>query len=223
MQGSCGRDDAPGVVVASDVRLYIEGLALVFAADGRLRVSSVVETAETAVEYIAGDHSARALLIDASMPGCRDVLDAARHLTARVPVVIFGVPELDDDLLFFIEAGVAAFVSRDATSHELIEAVLSAMRGESILSPRHVANVLMRLANRARFGARPAAGPPLTDRECELASLLDEGLSNKEIAQRLHISVATVKNHVHRILEKLQVERRGQAASRFRQSVNPRI
>jgi len=222
MQGSLGRDAAPGVVVASDVRLYIEGLALVFAADGRLRVSNVVEPAESAVQYLASE-SANALLIDASMPNCRAVLEAARHQAPRIPVVIFGVPELDDDLVFFIEAGVAAFVSRDATSQELIEAVLSAMRGESILSPRHVAKVLMRLANRARFGARQPAGPPLTDRERELASLLDEGLSNKEIAQRLQISVATVKNHVHRILEKLQVERRGQAASRFRQSVNPRI
>ncbi|HEY9227484.1 MAG TPA: helix-turn-helix transcriptional regulator, partial [Gemmatimonadaceae bacterium] len=63
----------------------------------------------------------------------------------------------------------------------------------------------------------------LTARERELAALLDEGLTNKEIAQRLHISVATVKNHVHRILEKLHVRRRGQAASRLRPPIDPRI
>jgi two-component system nitrate/nitrite response regulator NarL len=73
------------------------------------------------------------------------------------------------------------------------------------------------------MGAQASDATPLTARERELAGLLDEGLSNKEIAQRLSISIATVKNHVHRILEKLQVQRRGQAASRLRQPMNPRI
>jgi DNA-binding NarL/FixJ family response regulator len=210
------------VVVATDVRLYSEGLALVFAADGRLHVSQVADTAERAALCIAGA-GGDALLIDATMQGVRGVLQVMRERVPRIPVVIFGVPELDEDLLDCIEAGAVAFVSRDVSSRELIETVLSAQRGDAALSPGSISKVLGRLASRARLGALRAAGPPLTARERELGSLLDEGLSNKEIALRLHISVATVKNHVHRILEKLQVERRGQAASLLRQPVDPRI
>jgi DNA-binding NarL/FixJ family response regulator len=215
-------EPACAVVVATDVRLYSEGLALVFAADGRLRVSQVADTAERAVQCI-GEAGTDALLIDATMEGVRGILHAMRERVPRIPVVIFGVPALDEDLLDCIESGAAAFVSRDTSSRELIDTLLSAMRGEATLSPRSLANVLSRLATRARIGVRVAGGPPLTARERELASLLDEGLSNKEIALRLQISVATVKNHVHRILEKLQVARRGQAASRLRQPMDQRI
>lgn len=213
---------AAAVVVASDVTLYREGLAFVFAADGRLRVSHAAECAERAAQCIAGG-GADALLIDAAMSGALGVLAMMRDRVPRIPVVIFGVPALDEDLLDFIEAGAAAFVSRDVPSRELIETVLAAIQGQVVLSRGSVTHLLGRLAHRARHAGREPIVPPLTARERELASLLDEGLSNKEIAQRLHISVATVKNHVHRILEKLQVERRGQAVSRLRGPMNPRI
>ncbi|MEO8619780.1 MAG: response regulator transcription factor [bacterium] len=210
------------VVVGSDVRLYSEGLALVFAADGRLRVSRVAETASRTLQCVTDDDT-DALLIDATMPDVRNVLDVMRTRKPHIPVIIFGVPELDEDLVDYIDGGAAAFVSRNSTSQELIATVLSATRGESMLHGS-VAHVLGRLAKRARLGVTPTRSEPsLTAREAELASLLDEGLSNKEIAQRLQISVATVKNHVHRILEKLHVERRGQAVSRLRHSMDPRI
>jgi two-component system nitrate/nitrite response regulator NarL len=211
------------VVVASDVRLYSEGLSLVFAADGRLRVSVVADSTPRAIACCA-DADADALLLDANLRGARDVLESLRRNATRMPAIIFGVPALDEDLMDFIDAGAAMFVSRDVGSEDLILAVLSTIRGEGLLSVSSVADVVNRLAKRARSG--PTGGSPespLTSRERELASLLDEGLSNKEIAQRLQISVATVKNHVHRILEKLHVERRGQAGSRLRQPMNPRI
>jgi DNA-binding NarL/FixJ family response regulator len=211
------------VVVGSDVRLYSEGLALVFAADGRLRVSRVAETAHRTLQCVTDDDT-DALLIDATMPDVRNVLDVMKTRKPHIPVIIFGVPELDEDLVDYIDGGAAAFVSRNATSQELISTVLSATRGEIMLSHGSVAHVLGRLAKRARLGVTPPrAEPSLTAREAQLASLLDEGLSNKEIAQRLQISVATVKNHVHRILEKLHVERRGQAVSRLRHSMDQRI
>ena len=214
-------DVARAIFVASDVRLYSEGLALVFAADGRLRVAHNADTAAATVSRI---HDVRldALLVDATMPGIAGVVHAACAQSPRIPVVLFGVPARDDDLLACIDAGVSSFVPRDASPNDLIEALLSAIRDDAIQSRNSLAIVLGRLADRARLADRPADGPRLTARERELAALLDEGLSNKEIAQRLHISVATVKNHVHRILEKLDVQRRGQAASRLRSPMNPR-
>ena len=212
----------PAVVVASDVRLYSEGLKLVLAADGRLRLARAADTADTTIRDLE-ESGADALLLEPTLPDVRRVLRAVRERGLRIPVVIFGVPEHDDELLYCIEAGATAFASRDASSRELIETVLSALRGESMLSPRSAAQVLGRLASRARVAGQLAPSAELTPREREIATLLYEGLSNKEIAQRLRICVATVKNHVHRILEKLHVKRRGQAASRLRHLLNPKI
>ncbi len=208
-------DSARAVVVASDVRLYGEGLKLVLAADGRLRVAHIADTAEGVVGCVTTG-SVDALLLHAELPDARGALREVRAHSPAIPIVIFGVPERDDDLLDCIEAGATAFVSRDASAQELIETLLSAIRGEPILSPRSAGQLIRRLASRARMAGPVAAADELTSREREIGALLDTGLSNKEIAQRLRISVATVKNHVHRILEKLHVQRRGQAASRLR-------
>ena len=213
------------VFVASDVRLYSEGLALVFAADGRLHVSHVADTAERTVLFIR-DTGADALLLDASMRGARAVLHAVCVRAPTIPVVLFGVDELTGDLADCLDAGATAFVSRDATSKELTLTLLAAVQGEALLSRGPLARIAVHSEHERPMRVHAADTPgdgPLTPRERQLASLLDEGLSNKEIAQRLSISVATVKNHVHRILEKLHIERRGQAASRLRRPMNLRI
>lgn len=210
------------VIVASDVRLYGEGLSLVFAADGRLRLSKAADTADATIAAI-DDGDVHALLLDAALPEVRRVLRAVRERAPRLPIVMFGVPEHDEELLYCVEAGATAFVSRDVGSRELIETVLSALRGEAILSSRSAAQVLGRLVHRVRIAAQFTPDTELTPREQQIASLLNEGLSNKEIAQRLRICVATVKNHVHRILAKLHVRRRGQAASRMRTLLNQKV
>lgn len=217
--------DGYAIFVASDVRLYSEGLALVFAADGRLRVSHVADTAERTLLFIR-ETGADALLLDASMRGALSVLDQVQTRVPGIPVVLFGVAELSAQLASRVDIGAAQFVSRDATSKELLLTLLAAARGDDM--PRSRANsYTASRADRAEplntHYEASSRNAPLTARERQLASLLDEGLSNKEIAQRLSISVATVKNHVHRILEKLQIERRGQAASRLRESLNLRI
>jgi two-component system nitrate/nitrite response regulator NarL len=213
---------AHSVVVASDVRLYCEGLKLVFAADGRLRLARSADCADAAIAAIGGNDIG-ALLLDAALPDVRRVLRAVREHAPRLPIVMFGVPEHDEELLYCVEAGATAFVSRDVGSRELIETVLAALRGEAIISTRGAAQVLDRLVRRVRVAAQFTPDIELTPRERQIASLLDDGLSNKEIAQRLRICVATVKNHVHRILAKLHVRRRGQAASRLRSLLNQKV
>jgi two-component system nitrate/nitrite response regulator NarL len=219
--GSTKRETSPSVVVASDVRLYNEGLRLVFAADGRLHVARDADSADATIDGIDAA-GIDALLLDAALPDVRRVLRVVRERAPRMPIVIFGVPEHDDELLYCVEAGATAFVSRDAGSRELVETVLSALRGESVLSSRGAAQVLGRLAHRARIAAQYAPDTELTPREREIASLLNDGLSNIEIAQRMRICVATVKKREHRSLAKLHVQRRGQAASRLRH-LNPKI
>jgi DNA-binding NarL/FixJ family response regulator len=98
---------------------------------------------------------------------------------------------------------------------DLTATITSVSRDELLCSPRVAAALLRRVGALANGVRRPHATDGLTSRECEILGLIKEGLSNKEIAVRLHIEVATVKNHVHNLLEKLQVASRAEAASRL--------
>src|SRR5439155_827652 len=106
--------------------------------------------------------------------------------------------------------------AREASIDDLVTVIESVARGEAICSPRVAAGLLRRVAALAAGHGGDLPRAQLTNREREIVRLIDNGLSNKEIARALGIEVATVKNHVHNILEKLQVHRRGEAAARVR-------
>ena len=202
-------------LVASDIRLYREGLA-----DG-LRASGRVEVVGTADDGRAGAACARALdpdvvLVDLAMAGWEEAVRAIVVAAEEARVVVLGVREVEDEVVACAEAGVSGYVTREASLDELVEIVESVVRGESLCSPRISAVLLRRVTELSARERRPAAVDRLTPREVQIVRLIDEGLSNKQIAGRLSIELATVKNHVHSILEKLQVERRGEAAAQVR-------
>jgi DNA-binding NarL/FixJ family response regulator len=131
-------------------------------------------------------------------------------------VIALSVEETDEELIACAEAGVAGFVRRDAAFDELTTTISSVVRGELPCSPQTAAILLRRIAQLAAERRRVTVTARLTPREREIVRLIDDGLSNKEIAGRLHIELATVKNHVHNILEKLQVHGRLEAAAHLR-------
>ena len=203
----------PTVSIVSDVLLYREGLAASLVRDGRLRVLDLVSGADAlpAVSRTRPD----ALLLDGAMTDC---LDHARRLRASVPgllIVGFGISGGADCLVDCAESGLAAFVDANGNVDELVEAVRGALNGELACSPRVAALMCERLARRAS-GTRPSM--ILTRREGEIATLIGQGLSNKEIAKDLRIGPSTVKNHVHSILEKLNVRRRSAIVHQLSQS-----
>ncbi|TML52306.1 MAG: response regulator transcription factor [Actinobacteria bacterium] len=121
-------------------------------------------------------------------------------------------------LLDLVEAGVAGCITAEQPLEELVEAVEAATNGELKCSPRVAGALAERVA--ALKAARPTANeePRLTRRQREIAALISEGLSNKQIARRLSIQQATVKNHVHNILGKLGVSHRDEVATLVRTS-----
>jgi DNA-binding NarL/FixJ family response regulator len=133
-------------------------------------------------------------------------------------VAVLGVREQEADVIAWAEAGAAGYVSREGSGDDLRAALEAAAAGETVASPRMVAALLRRLNAVAHGGAAHGldAAATLTPREQQVARLVSEGLSNKEIAAQLCIEVATVKNHVHNILQKLDVPGRGQAAAYLR-------
>jgi two-component system, NarL family, nitrate/nitrite response regulator NarL len=206
-----------GLLLVTDVRFYREGLAELL---GRTPALRVIATAANGEDALAAVHreSPDIVLIDAAMPNAIAIALALAAGAPHVKVMALALRESDDDILAWAEAGAASYVPPDRSLAELVQAVESTSRGELLCPPRIAASMLRRigaLAGRAPNTA-PAASPDaeLTQREREIALLVEQGLSNKEIARRLGIEVATAKTHIHHILEKLHLRRRIEIAAR---------
>lgn len=199
------------IALVGDLRVNREALAAALAHDGRLKVATHGRASET-VRLERSD--AEVVVVDT---GGSDGTEAVRQLvvSAHAPIVALGAPDDDEDVIALAELGVLGFVDRDADLDELVAAVIGAARGEPVFPPR-IATALLRRVSTLRHWPASSDGAGLTMREREVVELIAEGLSNKEISSRLSIEVATVKNHVHNILEKLGVERRSDAVARLR-------
>ncbi len=202
------------VLIAADIRLYREGLAQILSGHDNIGVVGATASAQETLAAVPGTHP-DVVLLDMAMPESLTVVRVLADAEPAVKVVALAVAESEQDVIACAEAGVAGYVLREGSLGDLLATVESVSRGEAICSPRMTATLLRRLALLA--GGRPQT--PLTARELEIVRLVDQGLSNKDIARRLCIEVATVKNHVHNVLEKLQVHRRGEAAARLRKLV----
>jgi DNA-binding NarL/FixJ family response regulator len=216
--GAAGAVDGAGttvrVLLIGDVRLYRELLASALeGADG-------IELAGSAPGDVA------AMAVGMFAPGVVIVDSASVHgpggmraLAAALPeakIVAVGVPDDEDALVALLEAGIAGYVTAGQPFADLVGAVDAASNGELQCPPRMSAALAKRVATLA--AREPTSGPDhsLTARQGEIATLIAEGLSNKQIARRLSIEMATVKNHVHNILVTLGVGRREQIAARLR-------
>jgi DNA-binding NarL/FixJ family response regulator len=138
-----------------------------------------------------------------------------KRATPDVRVLALSLSETEDEVFSWAAAGLAGYVCRDGSLDDLVRAVGRVVRGEAAYSAGAVELLVKHASARSSFGNGQSA-IRLTSREHEVVELIAHGLSNKEIAKRLSIEVATVKNHVHHILEKLHVRRRTEAAARLR-------
>ena len=133
---------------------------------------------------------------------------------ADVRVVILGLKETPEVVTEAIEVGAVGYVPEDASVEEFLETIRLVAKGETRLAPRIAATLVVRLAALAsgRRAAERAKNNKLTPREIEILGLVADGLTNKEIAAQLHVEEQTIKNHIHNILERLNLRRRNQAA-----------
>ena len=200
------------VFVALDVRVYRDAIARLISTEDSLKVVGAAAMAEAPSRLRDGARP-DVVLVDAIQ---RADLVLAREISSAAGdayVVALVAPERED-LLGWAGAGVSGLLSWEASQEELVQSLRRAARGGSPCSP-DVAEALLR---RVRENPRGdfAFGGSLTEREAEVAELVADGLSNKAIASELSIELATVKNHVHSILEKLRVHSRGEAAAKLR-------
>jgi two-component system nitrate/nitrite response regulator NarL len=200
------------VFVVAAVRLYRDGLA---ASLPRREGIEVVGTAKSWAEGAADVLASKpdVVLLDTALADGPSAIWEIVHAAEGIKVIALAVSESEREVIAYAEAGVSGYVTRDEALDDLVAAVHSAARGQVTCSPRIAAALLRRVTALSNPSPATTEGR-LTRRETEIAALIDEGLSNKEIAQRLCIELPTVKNHVHNILEKLEVRSRFEVAGR---------
>lgn len=161
--------------------------------------------------------------------GALDVVQRLGQMAGAPKVVIMGVLCPEEELLPFLDLGIAGYILVESSLSEFVETLRMVHRGEALLSPKLAALVMNRLALLAQACDRTSPVDPtiaavrtLTSRECEVIDLIGRGFSNQGIADYLDIEVGTVKNHVHNILRKLDVSSRRAAAALFSRALSQR-
>jgi DNA-binding NarL/FixJ family response regulator len=204
------------VVIADDEPLIRAGIRMILTSDRGIAVVAEASNGREAIDA-ARSHRAEVVLLDIQMP-VMDGLTAIRELRTAVPgvkVIILTTFGERENVLRALEAGAAGFLLKDTAPAELIGAVRAAASGDAYLSPgatRHVVDQLASGRAAARAEEARVRVAQLSAREREVLALLGEGLSNADAGKRLHMSEATVKTYVSRILAKLDCDNRVQAA-----------
>jgi DNA-binding NarL/FixJ family response regulator len=196
------------VLVADDQAIVRDGFAALLATQDDFEVVATAADGEAAVRA-CGEHSPDVVLMDVRMP-LMDGIEATRRVTADARVIILTTFDLDDYVYDALSAGASGFLLKDAGAERLFDAVRVVAAGEALLAPTVTRRLISEFA-RLKPRPAPAALGELTPRETAVLRLVAEGLSNREIADRLVVSDETVKTHVSRVLTKLGLRDRTQA------------
>lgn len=200
------------VLLAIAVRLYREGLAVALAAHDTIQVHATTGP-PSAVLAAARSLQPQVVIVDVSAAGAIELMRDLRAARPAARILAFAVEEKVDTLLSYADAGADGFFDSSGTLPELVDAIGQAAGGGLPCSPRVAAQLLHFAVHRAAHPVPHGPANSLTSREREVFELLRLGRSNKEIASALYIAEATVKNHVHHVLAKMQVTTRGKAAA----------
>lgn len=202
---------ATRVLIADDQRLVRAGLRMLCESTPGVEVVGEAADGAQAVRS-AAELTPDVILMDLRMSGVDGITAIGQVLSARADAKVLVLTTFDDDdhLYPALAAGAAGFLVKDTDPGELIAAVHRVAAGDFVLSP----HLLQRLVSRAIDARVPdgAGAVPLTAREEDVLPLIVEGLSNQEIADRLHLGVTTVKTHVTNLMDKLGAQNRVQLA-----------
>jgi DNA-binding NarL/FixJ family response regulator len=198
------------VLVADDQQIVRDGFAALLATQADFEVVGTAADGEEAVRA-CGERCPDVVLMDVRMP-VMDGIEATRRVAADARVIILTTFDLDDYVYDALSAGASGFLLKDAGAERLFDAVRVVAAGDALLAPAVTRRLIGEFARlRPRLPTRPDGLAELTPRETEVLQLVAEGLSNREIADRLVVSDETVKTHVSRVLTKLGLRDRTQA------------
>jgi DNA-binding NarL/FixJ family response regulator len=202
------------LLILSDIRFVREGLAEVLGRDGTFQIAGVAADIEQACALVKSVPP-RVILVDTALPHGITAVATLCKSALEAKVVAFALAETETEVIAWAQAGIAGYIPRNTALTAMVGLLSGIVHGEQVCPTRIASGMLRWIAQHAENVTRPQAASGqcgLTAREREIASLMSANLSNKDIARRLGISVATTKSHVHNILAKLGVNKRTQAA-----------
>jgi len=206
------------LLLVNETRLMGNVIAAALEDEPDIHVTACVTNIEDAMKFVQ-EKEVDIALVSTRLPdqGALKLTSAITELTPSTKVLALGLTEEKQRVLRYLEAGATGYILKDDSLEDLIETVRAAQDGKVFISPQIAAALVERLSDLAHMfsgienSVSDTAG--LTSRELEVLQLIGEGLTNQRIAEYLVIEVGTVKNHVHNILDKLNVSSRGEAAA----------
>jgi DNA-binding NarL/FixJ family response regulator len=198
------------ILLIEDNRLLREGFTAMLEEQPDLKVAASAGNSDAVAQ--ARKLQPTVILLDLGLRS-QNSLRLLALLKAKAPkarVIGMDLVPVQEDLVQYVEAGVSGFVLKDATFDDFLRTIRAVARGSTILPPPLTGSLFSQIVEHATRKSKrnPFALVKMTSREREVVALIAEGLSNKDIAQRLHLATDTVKSHVHNILEKLALHTR---------------
>ena len=206
------------ILLVNEIPLMGNVIAVALEDEPDIRVVARVTSLEEALRVVQ-EKEVDVALVSTRLPdqGALKLTSAITELAPATKVLALGLTEEKKRVLRYVEAGATGYVLKDDSLDDLIENVRAAMDDKVFVSPKIAAAMMERLSDLAQMFSdienSVADDAELTSRELEVLELIGEGLTNQEISEQLVIEVGTVKNHVHSILDKLNVGSRGEAAA----------
>ncbi len=200
------------ILLCDDQSVIRDGLELMLNLEKDFQVIGAAQDGAEAVE-LAGKKQPDIILMDLKMP-IMNGIEATREIRAKFPnIKILVLTTYDDDEWVFdaIRAGASGYLLKDTPRQKIVEAIRGTMTGKSFVDPAIAGKLLNQVASNQTQPTSILAAK-LTERELDVLRLIAKGINNSEIANQLHLSEGTVRNHVSAILEKLNVSDRTQAA-----------
>ena len=195
-------------LIISEIRFLCEGLAEILGRVQGIHVCGQVATLAKALAHVA-TNSPDIILLDAAFPGGTSAVAPLAAASPAALIIALALAETEAAVVSWAEAGVAGYIPNTASAAEVVAMIEQISRGEQPCPSRVAGSLLRRIATGRPIPAQPVI-PVLTRRETQILRLIGDGLSNKDIARRLGITLGTTKSHVHNVLGKLSFQRRSQ-------------
>ena len=204
------------ILVIEDNRLLREGIAIILKKQPDMHVVATFGNGEN-ILLMMGKIKPNIVLLDLGLrnQNSLQIVKLTKQHFPEIKIVVMDLIPLQADVFEFVQAGVSGFILKDASIAEFLKTIRSVYQGLRVLPPHLTGSLFSQIVEHAINGFKPSAieeSVRMTKREKQVIELIADGSSNKEIAQKLHLSTYTVKSHVHNILEKLALNTRVQIA-----------
>ena len=203
-------------MIIEDNRLLREGIKAMIKEQYDMKVVATLGTSENILEKINSLKPNVALLdLGLRNQNSLQVVKSVKKKFSGTKIIVMDLVPVQEEILEFVQAGVSGFILKDATVGDFLRTIRSIAKGKKVLPPRLTGSLFSQIVEYAVSGPKRSSlikSVRMTKREKQVIELIADGLTNKEIAQKLHLSTYTIKSHVHNILEKLALHTRVQIA-----------